>query len=95
MTKPVTAADVIAQALLEISWSSFRASAEFAEGALREACGGGDIIIRTDGTLWRTFLEDWEWPDRYHGISIVPVVSGTAVVPPWNRYSFVDRKNYE
>ncbi len=94
MTKPVTAAEVIRSAFVVDDYYAKGVTDE-ALTKLREASGGGDIIIRTDGTLWRTFLEDWEWPDRYHGISIVPVVSDTAVVPPWNRYSFVDRKNYE
>lgn len=56
MTEPVTAADVIAAALIDCSrWPiPVNMTPELAHAvtdALREACGGGDIVIRTDGTL--------------------------------------------
>ena len=65
MTEPVTAADVIASAHAGILPAEvFREHARCVEAALREACGGGDIVIRTDGTLWRINdhpHHDYEW----------------------------------
>lgn len=53
MTEPVTAADVIATQIAYglLPAELFREHARDVESALREACGGGDIVIRTDGTL--------------------------------------------
>lgn len=41
---------------------------------LRAACGGGDIVIRTDGTLWRSVRDAYpaEWPV----LDIAPVERG-------------------
>lgn len=56
MTEPVTAADVIADAVdtatnCFLSRKHLRDTTDDVVAALREACGGGDIVIRTDGTL--------------------------------------------
>ncbi len=52
MTEPVTAADVIADALDDWEPDDFALwPTDQIVAALREACGGGDIVIRTDGTL--------------------------------------------
>ena len=56
MTEPVTAADVVENLEAPV-WMSSEAAYGYGCGvsaamrALREACGGGDIVIRTDGTL--------------------------------------------
>ncbi len=69
MTEPVAAVDVIEQAL--DGWIDdmledrvTRTQNDAIVAALREACGGGDIVIRTDGTLWRINdhpHHDYEW----------------------------------
>ena len=54
MTEPVTAADVMRNARLQ-RWNGVRPFGTTLDddmiAALREACGGGDIVIRVDGTL--------------------------------------------
>lgn len=60
LAKPVvTAADVIADAVdtatnCFLSRKHLRDATDDVVAALREACGGGDIVIRTDGTLATT-----------------------------------------
>ncbi len=47
--------------------------ARFIVAALREACGGGDIVIRTDGTLATLRHPRFNDPDAW---SVVPVERG-------------------
>ena len=44
--------------------------------ALREACGGGEVVIRADGTLWRTVRDDEDLPRSYWMRPMVPVERG-------------------
>lgn len=44
--------------------------------ALRAACGGGDIVMRADGTLWRKPGEQRWLPGTHRAIFIVPVDGG-------------------
>ena len=65
----MNAADVIADAVdtatnCFLSRKHLRDATDDVVAALREACGGGDIVIRTDGTLWRINdhpHHDYEW----------------------------------
>lgn len=56
MTEPVTAADVIADAVdtatnCFLSRKHLRDTTDDVVAALREACGGGDIVISRSGSL--------------------------------------------
>ena len=74
MTEPVTAEEVLVSALRG-AWRRDGGPTRLAEAcvaALREACGGGDIVIRTDGTLWRNAMPVDLDTDPVHHLCIVP-----------------------
>ena len=73
MTEPVTAADVILAALDEGDLDPLSIDYEnLIVARLRGACGGGDIVIRTDGTLWRNAMPVDLDTDPVHHLCIVP-----------------------
>ena len=76
MTEPVTAADVMRNARLQ-RWNGVRPFRTTVDddmiADLREACGGGDIVIRTDGTLATLRPPRFNDPDAWR---VVPVERG-------------------
>ena len=71
----MNAADVIVAAVAE--WRTGEIGTrvgDHVEQALRAACGGGDIVIRTDGTLATLFAH--EYRHGWHNYAVVPVERG-------------------
>lgn len=78
MIEPVTAADVIADAIdtatnCFLSRKHLRDATDDVVAALREACGGGDIVIRTDGTL-AMLKRDGTVKSSGHWVPLIAVV---------------------
>lgn len=80
MSEPVTAADVIGDAIdtatnCFLSRKHLRDATADVVAALREACGGGDTVITASGALATLEAVEWEYgkPSEFR---LVPVERG-------------------